>query len=105
MFLSFLQEFNVTLANGSVILGNRSVLHVDTTEMRRNEAYIRYYTLIANTVCVLLLPTVIMLVSTFLIVRQMIGQQPSALVYTSEQEKARKKRNRSITLMLIGKPY
>lgn len=82
---------------------NTSVLTVTTTALRQDKAYVRDYTLIANTLCVLLLPTLVMLVSTVLIVREMFRRQrPTALVYTSEQEMARKKRNRSITLMLIG---
>ena len=50
--------------------------------------------MIANTVCVLLLPTAIMLVSTALILRQMINQSSNAHIYTNQQEQARKKRNR-----------
>ena len=88
--------------NGTTLHYNNTILAIDSTDLRENDAYVRDYTLIANTVCVLLIPTAIMLVSTCLIVRQMIGQQPSALVYTNQQEKERKKRNRSITLMLIA---
>ena len=93
-------EANVTLANGSVVLTNYSVVEPIETDLRKNKDYIRDYTLIANTVCVLLLPTLIMLVSTVLIVKQMIA--PKSLAFSSGQEQARKKRNRSITLMLIG---
>ncbi|XP_059083416.1 uncharacterized protein LOC131880740 [Tigriopus californicus] len=95
-----MKEVNLTMVNGTMVLSNVSDIVVGTTELRRNEAYVRDYTLIANTVCVLLLPTLIMLISTFLIVRQMI--LPKSSIYTCNQERARKKRNRSITLMLIG---
>ena len=99
-----------------------SVLTVGTTKLREDEAYVRDYTLIANSICVLILPASVMLVSTLLIVSRMI--QPtgkniyttismlsevwllwfvSAMIYSSDQEQSRKKRNRSITLMLIGK--
>ena len=57
--------------------------------------------MIANTMCVLIIPTAIMLASTFLLLRQMLGA-PTSLTFTSEQERNRKKRNRSITIMLIG---
>lgn len=63
---------------------NASLLVVGPTELRENKQYIRYYTVVANSVCVLLAPTAAMLVSTCLIIRQMI-RQPAALRYTSEQ--------------------
>ena len=79
---------------GSVEIRNVSMFEAHTTEMRDNDAYIRDYILIANTVCVLILPTAIMLVSTFFIVRQMLMAPSSALTFSTEQERARKKRNR-----------
>ena len=72
------------MPNGTVALVNTSVLVVGPTKLRENENYIRDYTLIANSVCVLLAPTAAMLVSTCLIIRQMV-RQPAALRYTSEQ--------------------
>ena len=57
--------------------------------------------MIANTMCVLIIPTAIMLASTFLLLRQMLAA-PTSLTFTSEQERNRKRRNRSITTMLIG---
>ena len=62
---------------------------------------VRDYIVIANTMCVLIIPTAIMLASTFLLLRQMLAS-PTSLTFTSEQERNRKKRNRSITIMLIG---
>ena len=62
---------------------------------------LRDYIVIANTMCVLIIPTAIMLASTFLLLRQMLAS-PTSLTFTSEQERNRKKRNRSITIMLIG---
>ena len=56
--------------------------------------------------CVLIIPTAIMLASTFLLLRQMLkASQSSSLTFTSEQERNRKKRNRSITIMLIGESH
>ena len=60
---------NVTLSNGSVVETNSSFLDVGPTRLRESASYIRDYTLIANTVCVLLVPTAVMLVSTCLIIR------------------------------------
>lgn len=84
---------NVTLDDGQIATRNQSMLEVKTTPLRANENYVRDYTLIANTVCVLLLPTAVMLVSTCVIIKLMIAT-PSARIYSSDQERARKKRNR-----------
>ena len=68
-FIVVFQMKNVTDSDGSITEINETALIVSTTELRASSAYIRDYTLIANTVCVLLLPTVIMLVSTVLMLR------------------------------------
>ena len=79
---------NATLPNGTVVTVNSSKLVVGPTTLREDEGYVRDYTLIANSVCVLLAPTAVMLVSTCLIIRQMI-RTPAALRYTSEQVRHR----------------
>nr|XP_040571091.1 G-protein coupled receptor daf-37-like [Lepeophtheirus salmonis] len=81
---------------------NLSVLILEATELRKDNSYIRDYTLIANSFLVVAVPTCIMLLSSVLIYRQMLGTTNASYRFSNERERIRRKRNRNITLMLIG---
>ena len=91
---------NETLSDGSVAAVNHSVLSAQPTELRGHPTYVQYYTLLANFVCVMFIPTAVMAVCTVLIIRQMIGQQPTALRYTSAQ--VRKQMIRTCLSFVLG---
>ena len=94
---------NVTSENGDIIVVNQTQVEPVSTELRLDIDYIRDYTLISSTVMIVLLPMLFMLVSSILIYREMIrATQMSQGAYSNAQESARRRRNRNITLMLIG---
>jgi hypothetical protein len=80
---------------------NQSRVVATPTLLRQNDEYIRDYTLISATVLIVLLPMIIMMVSSILIYRTMEANA-SISVFSDAQEQARRRRNRSITLMLFG---
>lgn len=101
-----LETVNVTQTSSAtgettVVEVNKSRVTATPTLLRQNDEYIRDYTLISATVLIVLLPMIIMMVSSFLIYRTMEANA-SISVFSDAQEQARRRRNRSITLMLFG---
>ncbi|CAB4070084.1 unnamed protein product [Lepeophtheirus salmonis] len=92
---------NITLDNGSSINVTNTVYEIGISELRSNENYVRDYTLITNSVVMVILPTSIMLISSCLIYRQMLSSMRLG-IFTNAQEQARRRRNRNINIMLIG---
>jgi len=94
-------EISQTSGEEMVFEVNRSRIVATPTALRQNDQYIRDYTLISATVLIVLLPMMIMMVSSILIYRTMEANA-SISVFSDAQEQARRRRNRSITLMLFG---
>jgi len=107
-WLEFEHGFKIETINkidnqtGEIMEFNISTLNVGATSLRKDENYIRDYTLISSTVLIVILPTLIMLVSSYLIYRKMKANAKSMASFNASQDQARKRRNRSITLVLVG---
>ena len=95
------QSRNITNADNVTVLTNVTILTVKLTDLRQNDAYIRDYTLITNSVLMVGLPTLFMLISSVLIYRQMVVATRS-ISFSDSQDQLRKRRNRNITFVLIG---
>ena len=92
---------NVTLEdNVTIVEVNETVAGIDYTWLRKNDNYNLYYWGIMNPTCFLVIPLTIMVVSTILMLRQLraVTASLSAAVIQRNHEK----RNRSISVMLIG---
>eukprot|EP00094_Tigriopus_californicus_P006452 TCALIF_06214-PA protein Name:"Similar to FR FMRFamide receptor (Drosophila melanogaster)" AED:0.09 eAED:0.10 QI:0/0.33/0/0.5/1/1/4/0/453 len=72
-----------------------------TTDLRKDEDYVRDYTLIASSVLVVFLPTLCMFVTTVLISRDLMRVTKASNALNNSQEEKRRKRNRNITCVLV----
>ena len=69
------------------------------TELRLDEDYVRWYSCIINSIVMIVIPTFVLIFTTYQ-VRKMLNTSPAGI--SDERSKARAKRNKSITRMLIG---
>merc|ERR1712012_793612 len=89
------------MLNGTVVSVEEIRVTAFATEIRESDTYVRDYTLISATVLIVILPTLIMLISSYLIYRKMRSSANNASL-SSSQDRARRRRNQTITLVLIG---
>ena len=88
---------------GEVSIVNSTVVYPILNPIRNKYEYIRDYTLISCNVLTLLLPMILMLISSVLIYHEMAkATRATGGVFSDAQEAARRRRNRSVTLMLFG---
>ena len=92
-------------STGNVSTINSTVVLPIINPIMNNYRYIRDYTLIASNCCTLLFPMIVMSISAILIYQEMAKTsnflEKSGAVSDSEEE-TRRRRYRSVTLMLIG---
>ena len=89
---------------GEVSTQNHTQAVVGIVNPIRNKfEYIRDYTLISCNVLTLLLPMILMTISSVLIYHEMVkNTNLTSGVFSDAQEAERRRRNRSVTIMLIG---
>ena len=88
---------------GEVTTVNNTMVLPILNPMRDNYEYIRDYTLISCNFLTLLLPMILMSISSVLIYHEMEkATKLTGGVFSDAQEAARRRRNRSVTLMLFG---
>eukprot|EP00094_Tigriopus_californicus_P006920 TCALIF_06665-PA protein Name:"Protein of unknown function" AED:0.34 eAED:0.19 QI:0/0.5/0/0.66/1/1/3/0/191 len=93
-------ERNVTLSNGTVTMMNVSEITLNATKLRLSEEYIRWYSLVVNSIVMIIAPTVIMLHSSYKVYSRL--QQATINLSSDARIQARLKRNQSITRTLFG---
>ena len=88
---------------GEIEIVNETKIGLNINPIRDDYQYIRDYTLISYNFLTLLLPMILMSISSVLIYHEMSkATQRSGSAFSDAQEKARRQRNRSVTLMLFG---
>ena len=70
------------------------------TDLRLNEHYVRWYSCIINSIVMIVIPTFVLIYTTYQVKKLLNTPPPEGL--SDERSKARAKRNKSITRMLIG---
>ena len=92
---------NVTGEVSAVNVSTQNTLNINP--IRDNYQYIRDYTLISYNFLTLLLPMILMSISSVLIYLEMSkATRLAGSAFSDAQEAARRRRNRSVTLMLFG---
>ena len=88
---------------GEIEMVNQTINGLIINPIRDDYQYIRDYTLISYNFLTLLLPMILMSISSVLIYHEMSkATQRSGSAFSDAQQAERRRRNRSITLMLFG---
>ena len=89
---------------GEMVLVNITQSFPIVNPIRNDFNYIRDYTLISSNVLTVLIPMILMSISSILIYQEMAktAKLMAGGAFSDAQEAARRRRNRSVTLMLIG---
>ena len=76
------------------------LFYCQATELRLDEDYVRWYSCIINSIVMIVIPTFVLIFTTYKVKMLLNSTPPGSL--SDERSKARAKRNKSITRMLIG---
>ena len=101
--VNLIQHNKTNNETGEIEIVNETMNVLNINPIRDDYHYIRDYTLISYNFLTLLLPMILMSISSVLIYHEMSkATQRSGSAFSDAQEKARRQRNRSVTLMLFG---
>ena len=81
---------------------NKYLFVFQATSLRMNAHYIRWYSCIINSIGMIVVPTVVLIFTTYKVTKLLNITNAATSLLNDERSKARLKRNQSITRMLIG---